>query len=206
METYSYVFSSDEGEEQQRNIKFISKEPEITPDGKKGFCLTLDNVPLVFMAYMQWAWKHHGPMGTNILLKISILHHWNNPPTYPNMPLKHKIEYDFLIAAFQKRIVNQSIRQQHHPLYQYLHTSTAEESTFMQDVGDIYLKNIEICLNGKRGDYWATPPLPDKCNYNKYIVFERQRAIRREIRHRSERKKIKKWKEIHSQPLQNPEI
>ena len=60
METYTYAFSSDEGEEQLRNIKYISKEPEITPDGKKGYCLTLDNVPLVFMAYMQWAWEYRG--------------------------------------------------------------------------------------------------------------------------------------------------
>ena len=195
METYAYTFGSDEGEEQQRNIKFISKEPEIQQDGKKGYCLTLDAVPLVFSAYIQWAWKYHGSIGTNILLKISIWHHWKYPPTHPNMPLKHKIEYDFLIAAFQKRIVNKSIRKQQHPLYASLHTPKAERFTFMQDIGNVYLRNIEICLKGKKGDYWPTPPLPDKCNYNQYIVFERQQAITRDIQNRSERKKIRKWKE-----------
>ena len=116
METYNYVFSIDEGEEQQRNIKFISKEPEITPDGKKGYCLTLDHVPLVFSAYCQWAWKHHGKIGTNILLKISPYNWWKYPPTYPNMSLKHKVELGFLIAAFQNSIINEDIRQQKHKL------------------------------------------------------------------------------------------
>ena len=195
METYAYVFSSDEGEEQQKNIKFISKEPEITPDGKKGYCLTLDAVPLVFSAYIQWSWISGGPMATNILLKISPYHWWKHPPTHPNMPLKHKIEYDFLIAAFQKREVNQSVRQQKHKLYASLDTPKADSSSMTRDGLSKMLKHIQSCLKGKKGDYFPTPPPPEKCNYNKYIVFERQQAITREIRHRSERKKIKKWKE-----------
>jgi hypothetical protein len=195
METYAYVFSSDEGEEQQRNIKFISKEPEITPDGKKGFCLTLDNVPLVFSAYMQWSWISGGPMATNILLKMSPYHWWKHPPTYPNMPLKHKIEYDFLIAAFQKREVNQSIRQQKHKLYASLDTQKAESSSMTRDGLSKLLTHIKDCLKVEKGNYFPTPPPPEKCNYNKYIVFERQQAITREIHHRSERKKIRKWKE-----------
>ncbi len=196
METYAYVFSSDEGEEQQRNIKFISKEPEITPDGKKGYCLTLDAVPLVFSAYIQWSWISGGPTATNILLKISPYHWWKHPPTHPNMPLKHKIEYDFLIAAFQKREVNQSVRQQKHKLYASLDTPN---SSSMTHEGLLKVaKHIKSCLEVEKGNYFPTPPPPEKCNYNKYIVFERQQAIGRDIRHRSERRKIKKWKEMHN--------
>ena len=195
METYSYVFSIEDARMRQRNIKFISKEPEITPDGKKGYCLTLDNVPLVFSAYMQWAWKYHGRIGTNILLKISIWHHWNHPPTYPNMPLKHKIEYDFLIAAFQKRLINENIRQQKHKLYASLDTPKAESSSITRNGLLKMLKHIQSCLKVEKGNYFPTPPPPEKCNYNQYIIFERQRAITHEIRHRSERKKIRKWKE-----------
>ena len=123
METYNKWYISDEGEEQRRNITCISKEPEITPDGKKGYCLTLDAVPLVFSAYMQWSWISGGPMATNILLKISPYHWWKYPPTHPNMPLNDKIKYDFLIVAFQKREVNTAIRQQKHKLYTSLHNS-----------------------------------------------------------------------------------
>ena len=198
METYSYIFSSDEGEEQQRNIKFISKEPEITPDGKKGYCLTLDNVPLVFSAYCQWSWKYNGPTITNILLKLGPHSWWKYPPTHPNMPLKHKIEYDFLIAAFQKREVNQSIRQQKHKLYASLHTCKAESSSMTRKGLLKVLKHIECCLKVGKENNFPTPPPPEKCNYNKYIVFERQQAITRDIRHRSERRKINKWKEMHN--------
>ena len=166
METYNYVFSSDEGEEQQRNIKFISKEPEIQQDGKKGFCLTLDNVPLVFMAYMQWSWISAGPTATNILLKISPYHWWKYPPTYPNMSLKHKIEYDFLIAAFQKRIINGNIRQQNHKLYASLYTPKAESSPMTRDGLLKTLTHIESCLKIKKDNYFPTPPPPEKCNYN----------------------------------------
>ena len=60
------------------------------------------------------------------------------------------------------------------------------------------LKHIECCLKVGKENNFPTPPPPEKCNYNKYIVFERQQAIIRDIRHRSERRKIKKWKEMHS--------
>ena len=147
METYNYVFSSDEGEEQQRNIKFISKEPEITPDGKKGYCLTLDEVPLVFSAYIDWSWKHNGPMTTNILLKMSPYHWWKYPPTYPNMSLKHTVELDFLVVAFQKRIVNEKIRQQEHKLYASLHTPKAEPFlTITREGLSKVLTHIKICM------------------------------------------------------------
>ena len=110
------------------------------------------------------------------------------------MPLKHKIEYDFLIAAFQKRLINENIRQQKHKLYASLHTPKAESSSITREGLLKLLTHIQDCLKVEKGNYFPTPPPPEKCNYNKYIIFERQQAITREIRHRSERKKVKKWK------------
>ena len=60
METYAYIYGGDIGEEQQNNIKFISKKREIGPEQKNGYCIKFDNVPIVFSAYAQWAWKYHG--------------------------------------------------------------------------------------------------------------------------------------------------
>ena len=85
METYAYVFSSDEGEEQQRNIKFISKEPEITPDGKKGYCLTLDAVPLVFSAVYTMVMDIWGTNGNEYFIEnkpIPLVETSPNSPQY----------------------------------------------------------------------------------------------------------------------------
>jgi len=113
------------------------------------------------------------------------------------MPLNDKIKYDFLIAAFQKREVNVNIRQQKHKLYASLDTTKAESSPMTHDSLLKMLTHIESCLKIKKDNCFPTPPPPEKCNYNQYIIFERQQAIAREICHRSERRKIKRWKEIH---------
>lgn len=178
MEIYSYIYSSDEGEEQQNNIKIISKKPEKMDNGKNGFCITLSAVPLVFSAYVLWLWKYLGPSATNILLKISPYHWWVAPPTFNNLSLSNKAQLDFLIAAFQKRIVNQTIRQQEHKLYSALLTCEAEKKSSLTHNGLKQVsKHIMQCINVAKGNYYPTLPPPEKCNYNMYTVYKRQRQI-----------------------------
>ena len=102
MEIYSYVYGSEEGGELHRNVTFKSKKEEKTAEGKKGQVITLDNVPLIFSAYAQWAWHYFGPIGTNILFKISPYHWWGSPPTFNNLSLSHKAEFEFLIVGFSQ--------------------------------------------------------------------------------------------------------
>ena len=69
------------------------------------------------------------------------------------------------------------------------------------------LKHLKSCLEVEKGNYFPTPPPPAKCNYNKYIVFERQQAIRHaKFATEAKEEKSRRWKETQSKPLQNPEI
>ena len=189
MEFYGYLYGSEEGAKIHRNVTVISEEEEKTAEGKNGWCITLDKVPLAFMAYAQWAWHYFGPMGTNILFKISPYHWWGSPPTFTTLSHQDKAQYEFLVVAFHKRIVNEHIRQQQHKLYASLNTCEAENKSSLTRTNlSIMLTHIKSCLEVEKGNYYPTPPPPEKCNYNKFIVYERQRRIIKNIRKMARRR------------------
>lgn len=190
METYIYLYGSEEGGELHRNVQFESKKSEIRPDGTKGAVVTLINVPIVFIAYAQWAWKHHGRIGTNILFKLGPHSWWGAPPTFPGTAREDGGQLTFLIAAFQKRIVNETIRQQKHKLYTELHTCEAEKIPVLtREALTKISQDIKACLDHSPGNYYPTPPSPEKCTYNAYIVYERQRRIMHDLRKLARRRR-----------------
>ena len=122
-------------------------------------------------------------MITNIMFKISPYHWWAAPPSTPNMPLDKRVQLEFLVAAFQRRIINKSICQQKHKLYASLSTCEAKKELLLtQDDLKNFSKSIMECIQVKKGNYYPTAPPPEKCNYNTYIIYNQQRQIMKVLR------------------------
>ena len=195
METYRQTYISDWGQEQQKNIVVGLKKPE-HKHVPNGYLIPIQHVPVAFTAYSCWAWDHYGALFTNMMFKISPYHMWCGRPSYENSPLETIVQIEFLIQAFRKRIVNKKIRQQEHTLFANLTTCDAEKN---HDATHAELR--KLCVMMKEfvtiPDHYdpPTPPKPDECNYNDYIVYRIQHKMMYKLQKSREIKKIKQWKE-----------
>ena len=193
METYQSVYF--DREEVEKKIQFVSKDEEKGPNNTKWWALRYEKMPIVYTAYMCWCWDYYGEFFTNMLFHINLFQRWGSRPTYANADFYTQCKIEFLIAAMQKRIVNESIRRQQYKLFEKLHTCEAEKvpATQLNDMRKMSVMIKEVLkVSVPNKPCHPTSPPPPKFPYNSYIVYECQRHLIKKMKRVY--RKSKKWK------------